>query len=139
MTDFHQIKPKIMIIDDDEFVIEMLAASIESSNIFQVIKCSSASEAFDRLSREIPDLIILDLLLGDMGGVELIRKLKLQRETHDLPLIVLSGSDEVSVKKEALEAGAAVFLTKPVLSIDLRNHIEALIPEKSPGRKCGSR
>ena len=123
-----QSHPKsIMIVDDDEFVRDILTAAIESVDGFSVASFHSGIEAMREIVRLSPRLILLDLLLPDMDGLDLIRRIKAEPLTAGIPVIVLSGHDEPDIKRNALKTGASLFLTKPIGSAELRNHIERLI------------
>jgi two-component system, sensor histidine kinase ChiS len=120
-------KTKIIIIDDDEFFSEIIAAGIQLTSNYLVTKCQTAMEGLDRITEIKPQLVILDLTLPDMTGLDLIRTIKENNDTRDIPIIVVSGSDEMQSRRDSLKAGAAMFLTKPLQAGELRKKIEELV------------
>lgn len=118
---------KVVIIDDDLFIAEVIQASLEMDGHYAVKVCSSAQEAFDCLKNFTPDIIIQDLLLEDMDGIDLVRYLKGMDNLSQTPVIVLTGSDETAIRRKALAAGAALFIQKPFAPNDLIRSIRDLI------------
>jgi DNA-binding response OmpR family regulator len=98
--------PNIMIIDDDTHISEMLSEALSSEG-YTVSAAYSGTEALMLLSKEKPDLILLDLMLPGLSGEELLPKIK------DIPVIVVSAKADISNKVELLLGGAADYITKP--------------------------
>jgi two-component system, OmpR family, KDP operon response regulator KdpE len=99
----------ILVIDDEPQIIRALRINLRVRH-YDVHAASSAGEALDLAARHPPDLVILDLGLPDMDGVEVIHGL---RGWTDAPIIVLSGRADSTDKVEALDAGADDYITKP--------------------------
>jgi two-component system, OmpR family, KDP operon response regulator KdpE len=100
---------RILVIDDEPQIVRALRINLRARQ-FEVDAASSAGEALDLAARRPPDVVILDLGLPDMDGVEVIHGL---RGWTDAPIIVLSGRTDSTTKVQALDAGADDYVTKP--------------------------
>ena len=114
---------KILLVDDDMFILSLLQTSLQRNN-FQVVLSRSGTEALQTAYVQRPDLIVLDIHLPDMNGVELCRRL---RDMTSAPIIVLSALDQEQTVVEALEAGADDYVIKPHNSAELVARIRALL------------
>jgi two-component system, OmpR family, KDP operon response regulator KdpE len=99
----------ILVIDDEPQIIRALRINLRARQ-FEVLAASTATEALELAAKHPPDLVILDLGLPDMDGVEVIHGL---RGWTEAPIIVLSGRTDSTTKVEALDAGADDYVTKP--------------------------
>lgn len=86
---------------------------------FEVMAAMSGEQALSRVKNRIPDLILLDVCMPGMDGVELCEKLKANPETADIPIIFLSAADETNIVVRALEAGGVDYVTKPFNKAEL--------------------
>ena len=107
------IREKILIVEDEKSIAPFIS-TILNSNDYETLLARSGSEAKTMISSHCPDLIVLDLGLPDMDGVEVIQKI---RSWSNMPIIVISARTEDSDKIGALDAGADDYLTKP-FSVD---------------------
>jgi two-component system, OmpR family, KDP operon response regulator KdpE len=101
-------KTCILVVDDERSIRRFLTASL--SGLYEVVQASDGEEALRAVVNEKPDLLILDLGLPDIDGVEVTRRL---REWTQIPIIVVSVREQESDKIAALDAGADDYLTKP--------------------------
>ena len=104
-----EIKQKILIVEDEASISNFISAILQA-NGYEAITAASGREAQSMLSSHCPDLVILDLGLPDMDGIEIIRA---AREWTQLPIIVVSARTHERDKIDALDAGADDYLTKP--------------------------
>jgi two-component system KDP operon response regulator KdpE len=102
-------KPKILVIDDEQQILRAMRTILGQQN-YQVTTTGTGEEGLALATATQPDLIVLDLGLPDMSGVEVCKEL---RQWTDLPVIVLSAHDSEAEKVAALDAGADDYLTKP--------------------------
>jgi two-component system KDP operon response regulator KdpE len=100
---------KILVVDDEPAIRRLLRTSLAAQD-YAIIEAASGAEALERAAQEKPDLLILDLGLPDIGGIEVIRAI---RGRSDVPIIVLSVRDDERGKVEALDLGADDYVTKP--------------------------
>ncbi len=128
-------KPQILVIDDEHQILRALRTILSQQN-YQITVTGSGKEGLALASAIQPDLIILDLGLPDLSGVEVCQRL---REWTDLPIIILSAHDNEAEKVAALDVGADDYLTKPFgveellarIRVALRHHVKSQ-SNKSP-------
>ncbi|HYM12929.1 MAG TPA: response regulator transcription factor [Bryobacterales bacterium] len=119
--------PRVLVVDDEELVQRLLKA-ILSRHHYDVVLASNGDEALDRAVDHAPDLVILDLTLPGMSGLEVCREL---RSWLAAPILVLSGRGEEAVKIKALDQGADDYLTKPFATGELLARLRALLRRAS--------
>lgn len=109
--------PNILIVDDDKAMTNLLKTLLEMEpEGFEVEIASSGSYAAELMADYLPDVVVIDYHLKDMKGVELIQKLRANKRTAQLPILVASGLD---VEREVITAGANAFILKPFEPTDL--------------------
>ena len=104
---------KILIVDDEPQILRALRITLQARS-YQIVTAGNGAEALTLAELDRPDLILLDLGLPDLDGVEVIRKL---RTWSTVPIVILSGRMESAAKVDALDAGADDYVTKP-FSVD---------------------
>ncbi len=120
---------KILVIEDEAKIADLLKRGIENSG-YAVELAGTGAAALDLLHTVVYDLIILDLMLPDMDGFELLRKIRNRRTTA--PVLILSARDGVNDRVNGLEAGADDYLVKPFAFVELIARIRALLRRGSP-------
>ncbi|GAD63497.1 two-component system response regulator RssB [Aquipseudomonas alcaligenes] len=115
----HKPSAKLLLIDDDEVVRASLAAYLEDSS-FQVLQAGNGLQGLEVFEREQPDLIICDLRMPQIDGLELIRRIS--QINSEMPVIVVSGAGVMSDAVEALRLGAADYLIKPLEDLAVLEH-----------------
>ena len=103
---------RILVVDDEEDVLELVRYNLDRSG-YHVETASSGEEALEKARRKQPDLVILDLMLPGMDGLEVCRKLKNDGRTESLPVIMLTARSEEADIVTGLELGADDYVTKP--------------------------
>ncbi len=119
-------RARILIVDDDVIVRETIRDSVEHLG-YATREAGSAEEALDHLTKELPDLILLDVRMPGITGIELCRQLKADQATHLIPVVLLTAQGELDTRVAGLEAGADDYFTKPVHLRELRARLRALI------------
>lgn len=104
---------RILFVDDDPFTLETLKRSVQMFE-HQAITASNGEDAYLRAIEETPDLILTDMMLPDMDGLDLLRQLGENPGTDQIPVVMLSASPELDMVELCREAGAKEFLSKPV-------------------------
>lgn len=132
----HNTRAKLLIIDDDEVVRASVAAYLEDSG-FTVLQASNGAEGLLCYEAKRPDLVICDLRMPQVDGLELIRRVALL--DADLPVIVMSGAGVMSDVVEALRLGAADYLIKPLEDLAVLEHSVARALDRSRLRQENSR
>lgn len=118
----------IMIIEDEPDANELFMEMMRI-NGFRNIKTYLSPPDFSLFAREKPDLIILDIMMPDISGLEVLRYLRSQRELASLPVVVVSARATPGDINAGMEAGASVYLTKPVSYVDLKKAVDSFIPD----------
>ena len=126
---------RVLVVDDDQHVRPMLVRMLERAG-FQALEAAGGLEAIDRVQRDAPDLILLDIRMPDMDGYEVLRWLKRHPVHRQIPVVVLTASDlGDAVRQRALELGAARYLEKPIATEDLIAEIERILQERMQNTK----
>jgi len=121
------MEPLILIVDDENSIRKFLRVSIETQG-YKCIDADNGSSAIMLTVSQNPDILILDLGLPDMDGVDVIRKL---RTMSQIPIIIISARGHDREKVEALDAGADDYLTKPFSVTELLARIRVILRHKS--------
>ncbi|CAG1005853.1 MAG: response regulator transcription factor [Anaerolinea sp.] len=119
---------KILIIDDEEFTVNLIAHLLEKKG-YEVIKAFRAEEGLRKAYRNHPDLVLLDIMMPEMDGFEVCRRL---RELSDVPIIFITAKSEVKDVVKGLELGADDYITKPFDNDELVARVRAHL-RRSPG------
>lgn len=117
---------EVLIVEDDSAIREMLQSFLLSKN-YQVKTAESGGVSFEILADKNPDLILLDWMLPDASGPEIIKKIRSNDIQKDIPILMLTARAEEMDKIEGLDAGADDYMTKPVSLKELEARIKALI------------
>ncbi|MEW6041845.1 MAG: response regulator transcription factor [Elusimicrobiota bacterium] len=116
---------KILIVEDDEELQEFLKTSLSQEN-YETIFSTTGKEALEYLKKEMPNLILLDLGLPDMDGLEICRTVKQSASTRTVPVIMLTARSTTDDKVTGLESGADDYIVKPFEPQELMARIKAI-------------
>jgi DNA-binding response OmpR family regulator len=114
---------KVLIVDDELRMVQLISMNLKLEG-FQVVTASDGYQALERLTREIPDLVLLDIMMPDMDGYETLKKM---REVSSVPVIFLSVKAEESDRVRGLDLGADDYITKPFSPRELVSRIRAVL------------
>ncbi len=114
---------KILVVDDEERMLRFIRLNLEHDG-FQVIEAVKGHEALDKMRTGMPDLILLDVMLPDMDGFEV---LKMIREISTVPVIMLTAKGEEDDRVKGLELGADDYVTKPFSPRELVSRVKAVL------------
>lgn len=115
----------LIIVDDDEEMSSFLAAELHS--IYHIRTCRNGADALKEIMTQHPDLIISDIMMPDMDGYELLRRIKTNSLTNTIPVILLTSSTDPDNRIKGLQKGADAYLNKPFDMDELLARIEGLI------------
>ena len=116
-------KKRILVVDDELSIVKFLRANLESRG-YEVLTAMDGAEALKTIEMELPDLIILDIMMPEMNGFEVCSRL---REWSQTPIIMLSARGDVSDKVKCLDLGADDYITKPFGASELIARVRAVI------------
>ncbi|MGH7263764.1 MAG: HD-GYP domain-containing protein [Candidatus Rokuibacteriota bacterium] len=119
-------RARVLIVDDDAVVRETIRDSVEHLG-YATREAGSAEEALERIAQQLPDLILLDVRMPGITGIELCRQLKADQATRLIPVVLLTAQSELDTRVAGLEAGADDYFTKPVHLRELRARLRALL------------
>ena len=128
---------RILIVDDEADLLEVLSMNLESEG-FTVFTAGSGAEALASVRTDRPDLVLLDVMLGDTSGITIAGKLKNTPETADIPIIMLTAKDSETDMVVGLSVGADDYITKPFSTAVLVARIEAVL-RRTVARPSGLR
>ncbi|HYC14683.1 MAG TPA: response regulator, partial [Stellaceae bacterium] len=117
---------RVLVVDDVEVNVKLLEAKL-ASEYFHVIPANSGAMALQLAKRERPDIVLLDVMMPQMDGFEVCRRLKADPDTADIPVVMVTALSDTSERVRGLEAGADDFLTKPVSDIALFSRVRSLV------------
>lgn len=120
------MKKKILVIDDDKFIRDVVKDVLEPEG-FNVIEGVTSEEAISKANHFSPDLIILDLGISPIGGLEVCQILRKEEKTKAIPIIMLTGHSAEIDKLTGLEMGADDYITKPFHIGELLARIKAVL------------
>jgi CheY-like chemotaxis protein len=106
-------KPKIMVVDDQPINIKLLQRKLERQDM-DILVAYNGRECLDMVEKELPDLILLDIMMPQMDGIETCQHLKANPATETIPIIFITAKASKEGKLEGLDAGAVDYITKPI-------------------------
>ena len=110
---------KIMIIDDEQLVIKVVKRYLATEGYSNFISVSDSRQAIEKIREELPDVILSDVNMRDVNGLDILRARQKSPIMNLIPVLILSSNEEKDIKRQALELGATDFLAKPVDPFDL--------------------
>jgi two-component system phosphate regulon response regulator PhoB len=118
--------PRVLVAEDEPDIAALVAYQLTREG-FRVETAGSGSEALEAVGREIPDLLVLDRMLPGLSGDEVLKRLKLEPATSNIPVLVLTAKREQEDRIEGLELGADDYLTKPFSPRELVLRAKAIL------------
>jgi len=120
------MKDKILIVDDEKDIVKMIEYNLKKEG-YRTVACYDGEDAIEAARKEHPDLMVLDLMLPVMDGLEVCRALKKEPPTAKIPIIMLTAKRQESDKVVGLELGADDYMTKPFSPRELLARIKAVL------------
>jgi len=113
----------VLIIEDEADAAELFAEMMRVSG-FRVLKTSSSAPAITMMIEEKPDVVILDIMMPEVSGLDILRLMRRDPKLARIPVVVVSAKSMPADVKNGMEAGASTYLTKPVGFLELKDAVE---------------
>lgn len=120
----------VLIIEDEEDAAELFAEMMRVSG-FHVLKTSSSAPAISMMLADKPDVVILDIMMPEISGLDILQQMRRSPELSSIPVVVVSAKSMPADIKNGMEAGASTYLTKPVGFLELKEAVERAIIDPS--------
>ncbi len=120
----------VLIIEDEEDAAELFAEMMRVSG-FRVLKTPNSAPAISMMIAEKPDVIILDIMMPEISGLDILRQMRRDPELANIPVVVVSAKSMPADIKNGMEAGASTYLTKPVGFLDLKDAVERALGSRA--------
>ena len=124
-----QQTPVILIVDDNEQNLELLAAYLEDIDC-EILSAYDGVEALEVVAKTPPDLILLDVMMPQMSGFEVCKRLKNDPKTADIPVIMVTALNEFGDIERGVDSGTDDFLSKPVNKLELLTRVKTMLKLK---------
>ena len=126
--------PSVLIVDDDPFILRLVATTLEDADRFELSEAADGIQALEVAQRTSPELVFLDIDMPGLDGYGVCRRLREEPGTADATIVMLTAAAGDAAEREAEEAGADLFLTKPFSPLELLRLVDELgSPPASPG------
>lgn len=113
----------VLIIEDEADAAELFAEMMRVSG-FRVLKTTSSAPAMTMMTAEKPDIVLLDIMMPDISGLDILRQIRRDPALANIPVVVISAKSMPADIKNGMEAGASTYLTKPVGFLELKEAVE---------------
>jgi CheY-like chemotaxis protein len=113
----------VLIIEDEADAAELFAEMMRVSG-FHVLKTTSSTPALNLIATEKPDIVILDIMMPEISGLDLLRHMRQDPVLVDIPVVVVSAKSMPADIRVGMEAGASIYLSKPVGFLELKEAVE---------------
>jgi len=123
------VEPKKILVVDDSNTARMMCQMILKHRPFKILTASDGLEAVETAISEQPDLILMDVCMPKMGGIEAVRNIRAREETRAIPIIMVTTKGEAENVELGYESGCNAYVTKPISSLELTSKIDDLIGE----------
>ncbi|HUA35552.1 MAG TPA: response regulator [Candidatus Binataceae bacterium] len=127
--------PQILVVDDDQDTVAILARHLQREG-FVPIQASSGAECLKMVAENEIDVILLDLMMPEMDGFQVVQALKENADTAEIPVIMITARDDMDARAEGMRLGVSDFLAKPVFRRQLANRIRAQLEAVAAGRNA---
>jgi DNA-binding response OmpR family regulator len=127
------VPKKILVVDDEPMVIRMVTDALTGRG-FTVISAANGYEGLIAARGEKPDLILLDVVMPDLDGHEVLTRLRKDERTKDIPVIHLSAVGDFDKQLQAMQDGSADYITKPIKPTELADRVEAFLDPTKRGQ-----
>jgi len=122
---------RILVVDDEVGALTLIGIMLDRGG-FEVMKAKDATQALNTLDKDTPDMIILDVMMPGIDGIELCRMLRQRSQTANTPVLILSARGDAESVMRGMDAGATDYLPKPILHHDLVAKVRQMLNMNTP-------
>ncbi len=127
------MSPQILVVEDESGIRQLISDALNGHD-YDIVMCNNAMTAKSQLSRSTPDLAIIDWMMPQISGIDLIKSLRSKADTADLPIIMLTARSTEDDTIAGLDAGADDYITKPFSPRELLSRVQAVL-RRASGRQ----
>ena len=120
----------VLIIEDEADAAELFAEMMRVSG-FRVLKTLSSAPAIAMMKAEKPDIVLLDIMMPDISGLDVLREMRTEPDLVNIPVVIVSAKSMPVDIKSGMDAGASTYLTKPVGFLELKEAVERALGSQS--------
>jgi CheY-like chemotaxis protein len=128
------VTEKILLVDDDVDTLKLIGLMLQRRG-YQITAAQNGTLALAKAESDLPDLIILDVMMPDIDGYEVCRRLRANPTTAPIPVIMFTAKTQLGDKVAGFQAGADDYLTKPIHPAELASHVEAILLRSARARE----
>ena len=121
-------KGKVLVVDDEELNLKLIEAYLNEE--YEIITAQSGTEALNKIIRDKPDIVLLDIMMPQINGYDVCKSIKENDATRFIPVVMCTALSGSEAKVKAIEIGADDFLTKPINREELFARIKSLLKKK---------
>ena len=121
---------KVMVVDDQAFSL-LHAVDLIRYEGYEIIETDDSSKVLPLAYEEQPDIILMDVVMPNINGLEVAKKLKLQPKTQSIPIVLMSVADDFDMRNQALDIGVEDILIKPLERLSLYSKLKSLSQQKT--------
>lgn len=132
MNDLHLASQTILVVDDEQDLLDLIEYNLKKEE-FKVLKAENGLEGIELARKSRPDLILLDIMMPKMDGLEVCRELRSDPHLKSVPIIFLTARDDEKTEVEGLNQGADDYITKPISTKRLMSRIKAVLRRSQEG------
>ncbi len=118
--------PAVLVVDDDPFIRKLIATTLEDVGGFEIHEAADGVEALTVARREHPSLVFLDIDMPEVDGIDACRQLRADEATSATRIVMLTAAHDDAVQRQAADAGADLYLTKPFSPLDLLRLVDRI-------------
>jgi CheY-like chemotaxis protein len=116
----------ILIVDDDPLIRRLIVTTLEDVAAFDLVEAGDGLEALERATEAPPEIVLLDIDMPRLNGIDTCRRLRAEPATHESTIVMLTAVSDDGAERRASDAGADLFLTKPFSPLDLLRLVDRL-------------
>ncbi len=123
-------KPRILCVDDEPSILRLFE-SLLAAHDYEIIKAQNGQEALEKLNEERVDLVLMDIMMPKLNGLEACRRIKGDEQTRDIPVVIITALSAKADWIKGIEAGAEDFISKPFDAREILDRVKILLKQKS--------